>query len=288
MKLILGSAQISDDYGISNKKKSINKGDIEKIFKFKKNKKYIDTANSYNNSLETISKYCRKYKLVINLKINLGKTKKFQKKFFLRINDSFSKLNLRKLHSIMIHDTNNFLKLDKKNKKEIIDGIKKLKDQKKIKKYGFSIYNKKELVELKKINDFDIIQFPGNIFDQDILKNNNLNFFKKKKVELHVRSIFLQGLVFLTFGKAKKITNVNSQKLKKFYNTFKNNKERLYHCINFIKNQSNVDRIVVGFTSYKEFREINKILEQKLQKKNYSEFEVKNHNITKPYLWKKI
>ena len=70
----------------------------------------------------------------------------------------------------MFHDTNNFLKLNKEIKKKILDEIKRLKDQKKIKKYGFSIYHEKELEELKKIKDFDIIQFPGNIFDQDILK----------------------------------------------------------------------------------------------------------------------
>jgi len=142
------------------------------------------------------------------------------------------------------------------------------------------------LKKLKKIKDFDIIQFPGNIFDQDILKSDHLNFFKKKRIELHVRSIFLQGLVFLTYNKAKKITGVNSLKLKKFFDVFKNRNERIYHCINFIKNQKNISKVVIGFTSYNEFKQINKILEKNFYKKDYSEFLIKNYKITKPYFWK--
>ena len=60
MRLILGGAQIATNYGVSNKKNSINKKDLEKIFKFNKEGKFIDTANSYKNSLETISKYYNK------------------------------------------------------------------------------------------------------------------------------------------------------------------------------------------------------------------------------------
>ena len=119
MKIILGSAQISDNYGVSNKKKGMNAYDIVKIFKHKKKIKYIDTANSYKNSLETLSKYHKRYQLNVNLKINLGKNKDFQKKFFVRIQESLTKLNSGKVHSIMFHDTNNFLKLNKEMKKKI-------------------------------------------------------------------------------------------------------------------------------------------------------------------------
>ena len=53
MKLILGSAQISDDYGISNKKKSINKGDIEKIINLEQLKVFerIRDLKFYENKL---------------------------------------------------------------------------------------------------------------------------------------------------------------------------------------------------------------------------------------------
>ena len=72
-----------------------------------------------------------------------------------------------------------------------------------INNFGFSIYNSSELKYLNKIKNFDIIQLPGNIFDQSLLKNTNLKLLKKKGVEIHVRSVFLQGLIFLSHRKSK-------------------------------------------------------------------------------------
>ena len=275
MELILGGAQIADSYGVSNRKKGINQSELKKIFKHKNKIRYIDTANTYKNSLETLSKYYKKYNLNINLKINLGKNSNYQKKFFSRINKSLIKLKTKKIYSIMIHDTKNFLELNKKKKDYIYNGLKVLKVKKKIEKFGFSIYTKNELSKLKKFKEFDIIQIPGNIFDQDILLDNSINFLKKRKIEIHVRSIFLQGLIFLEFEKTKKITGVYSKRLEKFFKKFKTKKERIYHCLNFIKNHKNIDKIIIGITSLNEFNEIIKYLKIKLKKKIIQNFLLK-------------
>ena len=41
----------------------------------------------------------------------------------------------------------------------------------------------------------DVIQAPLNVLDQRIDHSKNLNFLKRKKIEIHVRSIFLQGVL---------------------------------------------------------------------------------------------
>ena len=133
MKLILGSAQFADRYGISNKKSRIQKKDLRKIFELSKNKNIIiDTAFNYKGSLNVIAKYNNQYNFKINLKIDIGKTKSYQKKFFDRVNESFNKLNKTKVFCIMIHDTINFMKLKPLEKKEIIKGLDLLKKNKKI------------------------------------------------------------------------------------------------------------------------------------------------------------
>lgn len=288
MELILGGAQIADSYGISNKKKEINSEDLEKILNYKNKIKIIDTANSYKGSLEKISKLYKDFDIKINLKINIGNGSKLSKKFFERLNKSFGKLKKKKIYSIMVHDTNNFLNLYAKEKVKILNYLKKLKKQKKIEKFGFSIYNTNELDYICKIVGFDIIQFPGNIFDQEVLQNKKLISLKKRGIELHVRSIFLQGLIFITINKAKEIAGVNSLRLNKFYSEFKSKKERIFHCINFIKNQKNIDKIVIGLTSFKEFKEVVKIFETKLKRKKYSKFKIQDQNIIKPFKWKRI
>ena len=59
----------------------------------------------------------------------------------------------------------------------------------------------------------DIVQVPQNILDNRILKTK-LNIFKKNKIEIIIRSIFLQGLIFLD-EKSKWPNN-----LKKFHKIF--------------------------------------------------------------------
>ena len=45
---------------------------------------------------------------------------------------------------------------------------------------------------LKKLKNLpiDVIQAPLNVLDQRIDNSKNLNFLKRKKIEIHVRSIF--------------------------------------------------------------------------------------------------
>ena len=70
-----------------------------------------------------------------------------------------------------------------------------LKEEGKVTKIGFSLYN---VDELKFLLDrdiaFDILQFPYNIFDRQFEKFFPL--LKERNVETHVRSVFLQGLFF--------------------------------------------------------------------------------------------
>ena len=95
------------------------------------------------------------------------------------------KKNLRIL--IHLRKPRNF----KRNKifyKELI----KLKKEKLL-KVGFSIYTIKDLTLVLSNFKVDIIQCPINIFDKRFEKSGLLK--KKKNIELHARSIFLQGLL---------------------------------------------------------------------------------------------
>ena len=67
-----------------------------------------------------------------------------------------------------------------------------------VKKIGFSVYKSLDLKKFIKLYNFDIIQFPFNVFDQRILQKKIQYMLKSKKIELHIRSIFLQGLLLLS------------------------------------------------------------------------------------------
>ena len=60
---------------------------------------------------------------------------------------------------------------------------------------GFSIYDQKEYIKIIKFFNPDILQVPANIFDRTFLSKKFLNEVNKKNIKLHVRSIFLQGII---------------------------------------------------------------------------------------------
>ena len=54
--------------------------------------------------------------------------------------------------------------------------------------------------------NFNILQVPINIFNHEFINKKFIKLIKLKKIELHVRSIFLQGIIFLNKILIKKKT----------------------------------------------------------------------------------
>lgn len=80
--------------------------------------------------------------------------------------------------------------------------MKDLKAEGKIDKIGFSLYNTDQLQYLLD-NEvvFDVLQFPYNLFDRQF--DTYLLYLKQCGVEIHTRSVFLQGL----FKNVRKLTD---------------------------------------------------------------------------------
>ena len=76
--------------------------------------------------------------------------------------------------------------------------LKYLKKGKLAKKIGVSGYNPNEIKKILKIWKPDVIQLPFNIFDQRLISSKVIDLLYKKKIEIHVRSIFLQGMLVRT------------------------------------------------------------------------------------------
>ena len=192
-KIILGSANFTNQYGV--RKKYISKPRIKNILKYaeKHGINFIDTANDYGKSEETLGiNQAKNFKIISKLsKIdkNIPNVKKYIEKKFSK---TLSRTNQKSIYGYLVHNSEDLLS---SKGKIIIKTLRSLKKKNKIKKIGVSVY---EVNELKKILTFfkpDIVQIPINILNQNFLKNNFLKKIKKYGIEIHVRSVFLQGLL---------------------------------------------------------------------------------------------
>ncbi len=280
-RIIFGTANLTQRYGINKKTLHSNKGQINLLLQklIKKKINLIDTAIKYNCEKE-IGNLSGNFS-IIN-KIMLGKRhNKFHQLEF-EIQNSLKKLKKKKLYGLLIH---NPLYLKNKNGKKIFKNLVKLKKLKLTKKIGFSIYSPNELKILFKKFKPDIVQFPINLFDQRIIDTGWIDTLKKNNVETHGRSIFLQGLLL------KKKNNIprKFKSKKKYFNILfnwlkKNNLSNLDGCLNFAFSRKKVDKVIIGFDSIDQLKKILNYKKSKIQY-NYNSLKVRNTKIINPQTW---
>ena len=164
----------------------------------------------------------------------------------------------------------------------------KIKKKGLVKKIGLSSYNIKDLKKYLSKFKFDIVQFPFNVFDQRILQKDIQKFLRNKKVEIHIRSIFLQGLLLLPRKMIPKKFFLKNNALDKWFKIINNTgMSPLDLSLNFILKYNFYKKIVIGFDDYLQFKEITKKLLNLKKKKlniNFQNLSV-NNKIINPSKW---
>ena len=293
-ELVLGTAQWGSKYGITNKTGKTNSREINKIFKYCiENKiKFFDTARDNGNSEkingEINQKYSSKIKTISKIKNFQLENEKFDKK---RIKELilFTHQNTlqNSIEGMLIHDDNLI-----KNKyfPDLWELLLELKKKNRIKKIGISTYRNNIDNKLFEKYNFDIVQLPFNIYDQSRSENGFLKKLKANNIEIHARSVFLQGILLQNYKKLKGIFSGIKEHQKKMHQFFQSKGMTIIEgCLKTVVQNQNINKVIIGCDNVLQLREIhNSFLNiTKSQKKlNLKKFMVSNKKIINPNLWK--
>ncbi|MBB44385.1 MAG: hypothetical protein CMM44_11585 [Rhodospirillaceae bacterium] len=275
MNICIGTAQIGSKYGVTNSEEfDLNTVDKFLSLALRDKNNFIDTAHNYKSE-KIIGKFKKLDKFNVISKISLSQLKINEKNIETKINKILNNLKLKKIYALLIHDSFLFTKKELKYIFEILNNYNTSYFQ----KIGISIYDPRDYYRFKNISEINIIQFPLNILDQRFI--NLLDDMKNNNIEVHARSIFLQG---------KLIDSSNSTftDLMRVDNYVKKNKyNKLDFSIKFIKNFKNIDKIVCGFNSIQHYREVVKSINknQIKSKIDYSVFKSNNRLLIDPRKW---
>jgi aryl-alcohol dehydrogenase-like predicted oxidoreductase len=253
MKLSLGTAQFSSNYGISNKIGKPDQKTVFKILKFAKEIgiKSIDTAQNYFHCEKIIKKTGLTNNFNINTKIDSKNADIFKV-----IQKSLKALRIPSIDILYVHDVTIFR--DKKNGKLFLKNLEKIKKKKLIKKIGISIYTMAEFKFLIKNYKFDALQIPINIFNQRFNNTFFIENVEKKKIFVEARSVFMQGLFFIDIKKLPNRLSVFKKKIIKLNKISNNNKIRkISICLNFLKNKTFIKKIIIGVNTVDQLRDID-------------------------------
>ena len=284
-KLILGTAQFGLNYGITNTTQ-IQLNDIQKVLKYaeKEGITSIDTSSNYGNSERVIGEN-NTGNYSISTKFLCPKSLRDfnEKEFFDKVNLSLELTKVKIFDTLFVHNADEFIN-DKKNL--FYSNLLKLKNNKKIKKIGASVYDPNEVFKLLDIYDLDVIQIPLNLFDQRFIEKEVFNFIENKKIEVHIRSVFLQGILLSDTSTLPKYFSAWKENFKNYEYFLKLNKTKsIAACLNFVYDKFSNSKIIIGFNSFDNFVQIISNL-KKRELINPTALKTDDLGLIDPRMWK--
>ena len=260
-QLCIGSAQFGLDYGITNQNGIVKKKEVINIFKIakKNNVKFIDTAQTYNESERVIGRnqhINHFFKIITKLDPKLFNCSSLD--LYQNLESGFLKslknLKVKSIDSLLLHDHKNLREL---NNQIIFNWIESLKERKLINRFGISIYSPEDLIGIN-LENIDLIQLPFSIYDQRFIENGTIEYLSKNGVSVHIRSIFLQGLLLQVTDLwpeniSENFKSHHNRFLKEIYTKKLDLLEEIMRAPFFCKG---VEAVVIGVTNAFEFEQI--------------------------------
>ena len=279
MKLALGTVQFGLDYGVTNHDGQVAIGEVKNILDYAKDKGIdtLDTAPSYGNSEKVLGGVgVNDFQIITKTtSLQVGVANVLQ-----AFHQSLTDLNITSVDGLLIH---NIEEVKDKQFDSLYKELNKLKQDKLINKIGFSTYTPDQVDFLLDNFDFDLIQVPFNVFDTRLIDGGQLQILRNKQIEIHARSVFLQGLL-LNF---KQLGSYFS----KWTGQFNNYQEivqdselsLLEYALSFVLNTKEIDVTLVGVSNSSQLTEIIKASNLNLDLKAYG---IDDINLLNPSLWK--
>jgi hypothetical protein len=260
-KIALGTAQFGLNYGVKNTTGKVKKEDIESILSLARdnNINIIDTAISYGTSEKILGEIgVVGWKIVSKIPQVPSDCIDINGWFKKEIQASLRRLNLSSIYAVLLHKPMDLLT---SQGKDVFLGLVKLKEQGLVKKVGISVYDPKELDEVWKRYNFDIVQLPYNIIDRRMLTSGWLRRLYESGVEVHSRSAFLQGLLLMNQTNRPPKYDKWEGIWRSWDNWLKvENLDALDACLRFVLNEAFISHSIIGVDSFSQFKQIIKTL----------------------------
>jgi len=195
MKLALGTVQFGLNYGVSNKQGQVSKSQVKDILEqaLSLGIDTLDCASAYGDSEQVLGALVSQGDFNIVTKIPALADEYTSLVHYFK--SSLEKLQQESVYALLLHHSENLI--THPYKKQLFQQLQSLKHRKLTQNIGVSLYSPEQLKTIALHYPIDIVQVPVNIFDQRFLAKDIIGLCRKKQIKLHVRSLFIQGLIFI-------------------------------------------------------------------------------------------
>jgi len=257
LRLALGTVQFGLPYGIANQVGQVNRTEAKAMLQLASESGLdtLDTAIGYGESETCLGEAgVKAFKIVTKLPSLPTNCRDIAGWVQGQISASMARLGVEHLYGLLLHRSEDLLG---SNGELLYRALLELKDKGQVRKLGVSIYSPAELDAITKLFSLDLVQAPFNLIDQRLHSTGWLDRLKTNGIEVHTRSVFLQGLLLMPqaavpsqFARWGALWDQWHKWL------FANNVSAVQACLAFPLAFQGVDRVVVGADNLKQLAQI--------------------------------
>ena len=256
-RLALGTVQFGQAYGLANATGRIDQDEAADILEFAwgKGVDTLDTAVAYGDSEKTLGEIgVGKWRVISKLPASPQSCEDIAGWVEESTTKSLERLGVDRFGALLMHNPQELLG---PRAAELYDALVRLKDQGLVEKVGVSVYGPEEVEALWPHFQFDLVQAPLNVFDRRMATSGWLHRLHESGTEVHVRSLFLQGLLLMTPTSRPAFFD----RWLTLWRTWDGWLDRqaltpLHACLGLAMSYEEVDRFVIGVDSLTQLREI--------------------------------
>jgi aryl-alcohol dehydrogenase-like predicted oxidoreductase len=260
MKLGLGTAQFGADYGISNDSGKVSAQEVASMLTYADSVgiSILDTAAAYGDSETVLGNSLwsgHRFQVVTKIAAldtcldSCGRIRLMRES----LRSSLDRMHLASVYGVLLHRAADAAG---PNGAQLAAALQELKHEGLARKVGVSVYGADELEAV--ITNFvpDIVQLPSNAIDQRLLRSGWLMRLEAMGVEIHVRSVFLQGLLLMSADHRHSVFGRYKEELERFDQfCTKRGLTPLAAALGYVR-QIPGDAAIVGVTKRDELEEI--------------------------------
>lgn len=257
MRLALGTVQFGLSYGVANLDGMVTQDETSMILglAWDSGIDTLDTAAAYGDSeLALGAANVDGWHIVSKLPPVVPSGASVANWAVESVNRSLQRLGQPNLYGLLLHRPGQLLERDGD---VLYRALQQLKSDGVVSKIGVSIYDPDELDDLCGNFDFDLVQAPFNIVDRRLISSGWMPRLRKLGIELHVRSVFLQGLLLMPLeDRPQKFARW--QALWRDWDVWltETGLTATEACVRYVLSQSDIGKVIVGVQSKEQLAEI--------------------------------
>lgn len=290
MKLGLGTAQFGMDYGISNTRGKPGEDEIRCTLDVARAAgiQVIDTAHAYGQSESALGRNLpSEHDFRIVTKTLPLRTETISATNIRQVNSAFhsslERLHQPAIYGLLVHHASDLLAKDGEH---LMSALVSLKSRGLVSKVGVSIYDQPELDAILSRFPIDVVQLPFNVLDQRLLESETLQRLSEAGIEIHARSIFLQGLLLMDPEKLGTHFMPAKDSLKRLHEFARaNGRTPLELALHFATSRKEIDCVIIGVNHHEELADIISASRQLPLMDDYSGFAIRDETILNPARW---